>query len=171
MPTLDEITAAMRKLAKTRLLIGIPGEGDPHPDSTFGNVSRGYVFEFGSPATNMPARPHIVPGVEDALPEITARMEAAALAALDGGDPRPAMMAAGQAGVNSIRAQIDSKLSPPIKPESYLQRTTGRTARRTRARRAGTSLIELARSEAAGATPLVDTGAYRNSITFVIRDT
>jgi hypothetical protein len=185
MADLDEVAAELRALARKRLLIGIPSEGDPHPDSTFGNVSRGYVFEFGSPAINMPPRPHIVPGVESALPEIAQRLEAAARAALSGGSPDPAMQAAGQAGVNAIRDMIDAKLDPPIKPLSYLSRTTGRLARgyrRRRARRGETGplifapsidedVYAAAESEAATATPLVDTGAYRQSITFVIRET
>jgi hypothetical protein len=171
MAEFDDIAAAMRALARKRVLIGIPGEGEPRADGTFGNVSRGYVFEFGSPAINMPARPHLVPGVEDAMPEIVRRLEAAAKAALTGGDPDMFLAQAGQAGENAVKARIDSHISPDIKPESLLNRVTGRTARVRRARAAGASLIEQARGEAASATPLVDTGAYRQSIRWVIRET
>jgi hypothetical protein len=184
MADLDEVAAAIRELAKKRVLIGVPGDAPRGDGAAFSNVSRAYVFEFGSPAINMPPRPHIVPGVEEALPEITRRMEAAAKAVLAGGDPEPHLMAAGQAGVNAVKQKITDKLEPPIKPLSYLSRTTGTLARGYRRRRQARGetgplifaqaidedVYAQAEAEAASATPLVDTGNYRDSITFVIRD-
>ena len=124
MPDLNEIGDRLKRLARTRVLIGIPGD-EPRGDGAFPNASRGYVFEFGSPAINMPARPHLVPGIEAVLPEITERLKAAASAAVDGGDPGPGLAAAGQAGVNSVKGMITNKLEPPIQPISYLSRQTG----------------------------------------------
>lgn len=183
---LKAISEAIKKLANKQLLVGIPMETSAREQSEFlnmlmggraggtviSNASLGYIHEFGSPAVNIPARPHLVPGVTKAMDEITARMKAAATAALDG-DSAGAdqqMSAAGQAAVNAVQQMITDKLDPPIKPESYLSRTTGRSARQKRAGKQGISLMELAQAEAPQATPLVDTGAYRRSITFVIRD-
>ena len=177
MPDLNKVAEAIRKLAKKRLLVGIPAEADQFVATkiggkVFGNVSRGFVFEFGSPATNMPARPHLIPGVQQAMPEIEARLRAAAEAALSGDDSGVDgyLGQAGQAAVNRITDIITAHIAPDIKPESYLQRITGASARGRRARRGGMSMMELARQEAGQATPLVDTGSYRNSITWVIRD-
>lgn len=129
-------------------------------------------FEFGSPAINMPARPHLVPGVEKAKDEIGDRLKAAALAALDGNSAAAEihLTEAGTAGVNAVQQVIRSGTLQPIQPQSYLQRTTGRAARRQRARHQAMSLRELAESEAASATPLIDTAAYSRSITSVVRD-
>jgi hypothetical protein len=132
----------------------------------------GYVFEFGSPPRNIPGRPHLVPGVEAAMDEIKARLEAAAKAAIEGNSNQAEqyMGQAGQAAVNSVQAKIRSGIPPPIQPESYLGRVTGRTARGQRARRKGMTLMDLARAEAPEATHLIDTASYINSITWVIRD-
>lgn len=132
----------------------------------------GMCFEFGSPAINMPARGHLIPGVQAVIDEVRDRLVAGAKAALDG---NPAMAdqylhQAGQTAVNSVKGMIDAKLAPPIQPESYLARVSGRTAKRERAQRAGISLAALGRAEASQATPLVDTGGYRRAIVYVVRE-
>lgn len=177
MPDLKDVADSIRRLARKRLLVGIPMEADQLTatrvgGTTFGNVSRGYVFEFGSPATNMPARPHLVPGVQKAMSDIEPRLRAAAQAALTGDDSGVDgyLGQAGQSAVNSVKGLITAKLSPDIQPASYLQRITGHSGRQRRARRRGQSMMELARQEASQATPLVDTGNYRDSIQWVIRD-
>jgi hypothetical protein len=172
MATLKDVMAAVEALARKQLLVGIPREKSDRGDGAFPNAARGYVFELGSPAINMPARPHLVPGVEAVKDQITNLLQGAANAALDG-NIDAIDVALGQAGtvaVNSVQRIIRSKIPPPIRPESYLARTTGRARRRQRARREGTPLIEVARQEAPGATPLIDTAAYSRSITYVIRE-
>lgn len=183
---LKSISEAIRKLANKQLLVGIPMETSARTQSEFlnmlrggsagkttiSNASLGYIHEFGSPAVNIPPRPHLVPGVQKAMDKITARMQAAAESAL-AGDSEAAekqLSAAGQEAVSSVIGVIHSGTLQQIKPESYLSRTTGRAARQKRARKKGISLMDLAQAEAPGATPLIDTGDYQRSITYVVRD-
>jgi hypothetical protein len=212
----DQIAKAIQQLAKKKLLVGIPMETSTREQSEFlnmvkggtagtiSNASLGYIHEFGSPARNIPARPHLRPGVEAALPQMKSYLQAAANAALRGSpDAADQFLAdAGQAAVNSVQEKIRAL------PHDLAQSTV--TARRLRrpdihfreririveleqarrdARKAGRKLdansaLELANlkktyglkriylreaTDASEATPLIDTGDYMRSITYVIR--
>jgi hypothetical protein len=162
MPGPEDIEAAIRRLASKRLYIGIPQERDPRPGDPIGNASLGYIHELGSPARNIPARPHLVPGVTAALPAITQRLEEGARAALAGdiaGVDR-AFELAGMEGVNSVRLTIQAGIPPPLKPETVAARRVRSPGSRYR-RRATTP---------ADVTPLIDTGAYLAAHTYVVRE-
>ncbi len=76
------------------------------------------VQEHASPIMRIPFRPVIRPAL--AKPEsrsaMAAEMKDAAHAAWEGEDPRLALVAAGQAGTDGIRAYIDSNIPPPSSP-------------------------------------------------------
>jgi hypothetical protein len=117
MPTTpDKLAQALADLQRRRVLIGIPA-GEPREGGTITNAAIGYINEFGSPAANIPARPHLVPGVQAALPAITKYLQAAARAALTGADPSVVdsyFEQAGQKGVDSVKALIRAKLKPQL---------------------------------------------------------
>jgi hypothetical protein len=163
MPGPEDIEAAIKRLASRRLLIGIPQEKDPREDSPIGNVGLAYVHNFGSPARNIPARPHAIPGIEAALPEITTYLREAATAALAGnlGAIDIGLSKAGIAGVNSIKLTIQAGVPPPLAPA---------TVARRRQRSPGSSYRRKAVTPA-DTTPLIDTANYLNAWTYVIRDT
>lgn len=58
----------LKHLDDYKVLIGIPEDYDLNirNDSNLNNSDIGYIHEYGSPATNLPARPFLEPGVEDA---------------------------------------------------------------------------------------------------------
>ena len=76
------------------------------------------VQEHGSLLMHIPPRPVIRPAL--ARPETRAAMaeamKDAVQAAWEGEDPHPALEAAGQAGADGIRADIDSHIPPPNSP-------------------------------------------------------
>lgn len=194
----ERIAASLDRLSRRQLLIGIPADKTGRDPGPITNASLGYIHEKGSPARNIPARPHLVPGVQEVMPLIQDQMLKASKAAVRGDDMAvdQYLTNAGQAAADSVRKKIEAKLKPPIQPESYLRRTVGRARREEQIRRAigasraemapgtaaraealrlgryfqGVSFIAMARAEAPEATPLWDTGQYKNSITFVIRD-
>ncbi|WP_425530049.1 hypothetical protein, partial [Stenotrophomonas maltophilia] len=69
----EAVLSAVADLVKTKLLVGIPAEtadraaeaGEPQPPN---NATIGYAMEFGLPERNIPARPHLLPGVQAVLP-------------------------------------------------------------------------------------------------------
>ncbi|TXH35300.1 MAG: hypothetical protein E6Q98_16035 [Rhodospirillaceae bacterium] len=145
---------ALKSLTKKRVLVGIPDSTASRPDedgSPLSNAQIGYIQEFGSPAANIPARPHLIPGVENARKPIANRMGAAARKIVDGAtDIEQDLVAVGLIAQSSVRNQIRTGSLLPLS-ERTLQ------ARRARGR--------------FGTLPLIDTSQYLRAITYVIRKT
>ena len=102
----------VQKLKDTKVKVGLP-------ESAGGRLRFILaVQEHGSPLMHIPARPVIRPAL--AKPETRAAMaeamKDAVSAAWEGEDPHPALEKAGQAGVDGIRAYIDSHIPPPNSP-------------------------------------------------------
>lgn len=169
---LADVVKGLAALTKDRVLVGIPESNTDRKDEDehgpMNNATLGYIHEFGSPAANIPARPHLIPGVEDAQDKIAARLKKAGQFAMDGKKDkvRGELEKAGMIARDSVKSMItDGDLEPLT--ESTL---------RARARRGRKGAIAELASRAAGnapdntnARPLVDTGQYRNSITYVVR--
>jgi len=149
--SLKDVLRSIHGLVSKEVLIGIPQSGDARKNGEpIGNAEIGYIQETGSPANNLPARPFLAPGVEDALPKAEKQLERGAQGALNGhidaGDK--AMHAAGLIAQSSVRAKIQSNIPPPLAPSTLAdRRRRGRT----------------------GTIPLIDTGQLRNAVTYVIR--
>lgn len=150
---LAEVLARVDALAGKELLIGIPEAEGPRDDgSPVSNAAIGYINEYGSPQLNIPARPHLVPGVREALPVCISHMERAARAALqsgNGADAEAGLHAAGLAAVASV--------------QRYLTKGTNFAA---------LSAATLARRRAkghAGDKPLIETGSYRRALSHALR--
>jgi hypothetical protein len=170
------LARTLREISRKQVLVGIPQENNPRPGDPIGNAAIAYINEHGSPANNIPPRPHFRPGITDAQRQISQRLEAAAKVAMAGGQETTVTMYMGQAGqaaVNSIKRRIQRGLLPPLAPATVAARTTGRGRRTREAARRGMSLMALAREEALDGSvkPLIDTGDYINSIVWVIDQT
>jgi hypothetical protein len=133
-------------------------------------------MEAGSPARNIPARPHLRPGVEESQGVWLPYFEQAATAALAGnlGVMDRALDAAGQAAVSAVKNKITAKIPPPLQPGTVAGRRRHR-GRQGRAARAAYRQFHAA-YQAGGSmggdttpTPLIDTSQYINSITYVKR--
>lgn len=149
---LDEVLKSISGLMQKEVLVGVPDstagrkdEGEP-----LSNAEIGYILENGSPANNIPERPHLVPGVEDARPKFEPQLQKGVEAALDGDLEKVdrSLNRAGLVAVNSVRAKINSNIPPKLADSTLAAR-----------RRRGVTRENT----------LVDTGQYRNSITYVVR--
>lgn len=151
-----KVMAAIKALTKDRILIGIPSEkafrppsiDEPKPE--INNAEIGYLNEFGAPEQNLPARPHLVPGIQVVEPKIADAYRDAAKKALDGniGAIVAAESKIGFLATSSVKSLIAGGLSPALS-----ERT----------------LAERKRRGVTRTNPLQDTGQYRNNIDFVIR--
>jgi hypothetical protein len=143
--------AVLRELSK-RVAIGIPGDS-MHPaekgETPISNAVLGYLFEGGQPEKNLPARPHLVPGIESIREQAVTRLRKAAEQAFHGDldAPEKALHAIGLMGVSAVQAQITEGAFAPL-----AERTVKARIRRGRT----------------GTKPLIDTGAYRRSFTYVV---
>lgn len=152
----------IRALTKNETLVGVPAEnagrqpedGEKRP---LNNAEIGYVQEFGSTiggpngqAFSIPPRSHLRPGIEDARDKLAKALEKGVMAALRGdvGAADKALHTAGLIGQNSVRNKITEGPFVPLAPMTLQKRKArGRT----------------------GEKPLIDTGSYRSSISYVVR--
>ncbi|EPM4129269.1 hypothetical protein ACTLJZ_002055 [Escherichia coli] len=174
------ILDALRSLTKKDVLVGIPSEDSEREDVPFGNAGIGYVNEYGSPAQNIPPRPHLIPGVKSVEEQTVPQLKAAAQAALDGNaaGAERALNRAGTLAANGVRRYMTITGFTPLADSTV-------EARARRGRKGAKA--ELARRSADGklnainpdsgqlisnenVSPLIDTGQYRRAITHVVRD-
>lgn len=150
----SKVLASIQDLAKKQVLVGIPAskaerqEGDDDP---INNAQLGYIHEFGAPASNIPARPFLNPGVARAQESINNHLKKAAKAAMDGNSEKVdvELNATGLIAQAGAKNEINSGAFEALAPATI-------AARRKRGR--------------TGDKPLIDTGQLRNSITYVIRE-
>lgn len=187
---LGEVMKWIDTIATQELLVGVPASSAERKDGAdINNAVIGYLMETGSPANNVPARPHLVPGVEDALPKVMAQLQKGATAAL-GGDTEAftnSLHAAGLQAVSSVQLRIRSNVPPPLAPSTVANRYRQRTVKDAPkpagkrkaekdyaalidagAQAAGMSLAEI--QSAAGIIPLINTGEYSKSIKYVVKN-
>lgn len=152
--TVDKMASvikAINELGAKDVLVGIPeGNTDRKSGDPATNALIGYVQEFGSPANNIPARPFLIPGVQDIQKPAADRLKVAAQRALSGdlSQAEKQLHAAGLMGQNSARAKINSNIQPKLSERTLAaRRARGVTRENT----------------------LIDTGQLRNAITYVIR--
>lgn len=145
------ILDALKTLANMDVLVGIPESKDSRDDGEFGNAGIGYINENGSPQQNIPARPHLKPGVRSVEQEYLPHLRAAAQKALEGNAEGAitSLDRAGTVAANGVKRYITITGFTPLSDVTLAQRRKrGRT----------------------GNKPLIDTGEYRRSITHVVRD-
>ena len=149
---LDEILKSINGLVKKEVLVGVPDStaGRKDQGEPLSNAEIGYILENGSPANNIPARPHLVPGVQDARPKFEPQLQKGVEAALDGDLEKVerSMNRAGLVAQNSVRAKVNSNIQPKL---------------------ADSTLDARRRRGVMRENTLVDTAQYRNSITYVVR--
>lgn len=151
--TKDSVYALMsniRAMASKQVLVGVPEDkGARKSGDGISNAQIAYISENGSPLNNIPARPSIVPGIEEAQEDIVKLLGAGAARALNApGEIDKALERAGLRAVSSIRAVITRNDFEPLKPGTL----------RARERRGFK-----------GTKALIVTGQFRNSINYVVR--
>jgi len=147
----QSILDALKTLANKDVLVGIPESKDERDDGDIGNAAIGYINENGSPAQNIPPRPHLKPGVRSVEQDFMPHLKSAAQKALEGNAEGAvtSLDRAGTVAANGVKRYITITGFTPLADATIANRLRrGRT----------------------GNKPLIDTGEYRRSITHVVRD-
>jgi hypothetical protein len=195
------LRTALAELTRTRVLVGVPSDSEPHlgadpganrrqqkPDAKhqITNAELAYIHSNGAPEVNIPARPFLAPGLGDVQREVSDRLMAAARAGLAGdvGIVDETFDAVGLIVQSAARRRIVEGIPPPLKPGTVAARR--RRSKGSRYRRKATAAeqrafnlaYEMANMFGANAsmegsptTPLYDTGQLLRSITYVKRKT
>jgi len=170
------VVDAIKRLANTTVMVGIPSdEEQPHldesgapakgtqkrSDSSIGNANIGYIHETGAPASNIPPRPWLSPGVRNSQREWLPYLKRAGQLAFAGkmDDAGHAFNGAGMKAVDGVKDRIESNIPPPLSQVTV-------DARRQRSR--GSTYRRKAQS-ADETTALIDTAQMINSVSYVIR--
>jgi hypothetical protein len=145
---------AMANLTKREVLVGIPASAPARAESGINNATIGYIQDTGSPASNIPARPWLAPGIQDARGMIVSRLKQMGEAVLRNPNTSSTVIdthlnAIGLETVSAIRARITSGPFAPL------------AASTLRARHA---------AGFAGTRPLIVTGQLRNAVGYALRD-
>lgn len=171
----------INELVTKDVLVGVPDsttDRDEEIAQPMTNATLAYIHENGSPAANIPARPFLVPGVQDKQDAIAKKLVAAANATIDG-DSKKAMQCLNQAGMlgqSGARDRINTGDFEPLAPSTIANRHRSRGTASMRdsevqyLKMIGEGMSPEAAQEAAGIQPLINTGQLRNSLTYVVRD-
>lgn len=161
----DEVMKSIRSLSDVQVMVGIPSTRNSRQGEPITNAALGYIHENGSPVRNIPARPFLRPGVQNAQPETVKYFRAAAEAAIEG--KRQIMMnnleAAGMNAATKVQLKITEGPFTPLAPSTIARR---------RAKLAGTTALTQHQLSQGFAEirPLLDTGQLRAAITYVVRN-
>lgn len=173
---LSDMTGSIRRavsaLTEKDVYIGVPAENAGQRSGGINNAELSWLHEFGAPAAGIPARPHLLPGVEDIRGEAVEILKDAAKKALDGKESavESALNRIGLLGQNAVRARFQNNDWPPLKDatldaaplkkddEGNVLKDKKGNARRGKSRR-----------EKGRINPLLDTGQLMKSHTYVIR--
>lgn len=141
-----EVLAYVRTIGDREVLVGFPASANTRSGGEITNAALGYIHDNGSPAANIPARPFMRPGVENARAEAAAIFRDAAARELRGetGAIERSLHLVGLLVVGSIQRKITEGPFEPLRPATI--------------RRKGSS------------RPLIDTGQMRQAVSHVIRD-
>lgn len=162
----EALDDAVRSLLGLRVLVGVP-EAQDEREEGIGNAALAMIHDKGSPLVGIPARPFMEPGIAKVRRVIERELKQAATNVF-AGQATEAMQACHRAGMRaamSIKNLINAGEGfEPLKRGTLL----GRMRRRKYLNK------KLSRAEKeeymASFHPLVDTGAMRDSITYVIEE-
>jgi hypothetical protein len=173
------VADAIKRLANTTVMVGIPSDQEqPRFDETggqakgtekrtdtqggIGNANIGYIHETGAPGVNIPARPWLSPGVRNSQRQWEPYMRRAGQLSFAGktAEADKAWHAAGMTAVTGVKDRIQSNIPPPLSEV---------TVERRRQRSRGSSYRRAA-TTASDTTPLIDSGQFINSISYVVRN-
>lgn len=173
----DALKDLLHQLAAREVLVGFPEdttarESSPDEPEGITNAALGYIHDTGAPEHNIPARPFMLPGMEEAEESVTKALASTARQLLNVKGAGASVIDQGlhKAGLKAqfaIRRKINEGVPPPLADLTLRKRAAkGRKG-------AKKELERRAQGEAPStqfAKPLIDTAQLRNAINYVIRD-
>lgn len=149
------VAAGIGDIVNRGTYVGIPDDRNQRTDEPVNNAALGYLHEHGEPASNIPARPWLVPGAKTVADKVGDVMKQGGRDALAGN--RSAMTTAlhsiGLLGVSAVRDYLMTGPFVPLSPVTIRERIRRRKYKVTQG-------IDR---------PLIDTGQMLRSVTYVIR--
>jgi hypothetical protein len=171
----DQILADLRMMVGIEVLVGFPDDtaDRKEPGDPMTNAALGYIHDHGAPEAHIPARPFMIPGMNNAKPQ--AEKELVKLAeAVSKGKKGPKGRNIVEVGFTrlglvvqrALRAKINEGIPPPLAERTLAERAArGRKGAKQELENRAKGMTP----STALAKPLIDTGQLRNAINYVIR--
>lgn len=168
---LSGLRAAMRALTEQDVLIGIPEDKAARKEVENAGISNaylGYIHEYGVPDKNIPARPALIPGIEDIQKEVVGILKFAAKKAMEGnaGAVNTALNRIGLLGQNAVRARFVNNNWAPLNARTLNARHT--ISESINKKGELVKKYSKSRLEKGRINPLINTGQLRKAYTYVI---
>ena len=170
------LKAALSMLNAREILVGFPEETSARDeDSTqeITNAGLGYTHDNGMPEENIPARPFMIPGMENAIPQATQALVFTAKQVLTKRSTESVEVGLTRVGLAvqfALRAKINEGIPPPLSERTLRERASRATKGRKGASKELQRRMDGLQPSTQFAKPLIDTGQLRNAINYVIRD-
>ena len=181
---LGQLRKAMKALTELDVFVGIPEDQDArkeNKDTGISNAYLGYIHEYGVPEKNIPARPALIPGIQDTLPDAVELLRQAAKQALEG-KPEAVERCLNKIGLNATKAVHARFVNNDWEPlaDSTLDRHPKISEAVETVKETAPDGTEVekevvkkkfgkSRREKGRLNPLVDSNQLRRSYTYVIR--
>lgn len=169
-----KLREALAFLAKREVLVGFPESTaertlEPDEKGDITNAALGYIHDNGDPDVNIPARPFMREGMQEAIPGVTAGLMKVAKQVVvrrSSVDVEKGLTQIGLKVQFALRRKINEGIPPPLSPLTLAKRAA--KGRKGAAKELENRAQGLPPSTQL-AKPLIDTGQLRNAINFVIR--
>lgn len=166
------IRKAVQKLTEQDVFIGVPEDKSAREaagDTGISNAYLAYIHEHGVPDKNIPARPALIPGIEDIRSEAADILKATAKKALEGniGAVDSGLNRIGILGQNAVRARFLNNDWPPLADTTLDRRT--KISETVNAKGETVKKYGKSRRERGAVNPRIDTNQNRKAYTYVIR--
>ena len=163
----------LKELSKKALYVGIAADSqhDMREDGGPNNSQLGYIHEFGSPSSNIPPRPFLVPGVKSKKEHISSELGLAMKAALND-DKRSCDKILERLGISTaeaVKEYLRTAEFTPLKPATIANRyrsrmTEGKRDNEKRLIRDESGKLVENPNFGVGIRPLINTSSLLNAI-------
>lgn len=172
--TPDQLAEKIARAARTEVLVGIPRSTAMRPGDEISNAEIAYINEHGDPSRRIPPRPFMEPGLQRCRDKVSTVMAEGVQQIAQGGTLRPAAERVGLICQASIRGVFVDNDWKPLSPRTIMARAQRTVSKHKgfadKTARAQQSELQRELARRAGDRPLIDTGALRQSITYVVTE-
>lgn len=170
----EDLARNLERAVRTDVLVGIPRATAMRPGDDISNAEIAYINEHGDPARRIPPRPFMEPGLQRCRDKVSTVMAAGVQQLAQGGSLRPAAERVGLICQASIRGVFTDNDWKPLSPRTIMARAQRTVSKRKgfadKSARAQQGMLQRELARRAGDRPLIDTGALRQSITYVVTE-
>lgn len=170
----EDLYRNLERAVRTEVLVGIPRSTAMREGDTISNAEIAYINEHGEPARRIPPRPFMEPGLQRCRDKVSTVMAEGVQELAQGGTLKPAAERVGIICQRSIRGVFTDNDWKPLSPRTIMARAQRTVAKHKgfadKTARAQQSELQRELARRAGDRPLIDTGALRQSITYVVTE-